>query len=252
MESLQASQKLLEEAVSQPAKPAVAQRFNISDVADVASGGVGGAGAARAGSECAWSESHDLQQTNEGSGHAGGAHAQQTQQSHGASTHCRGQPPGDADQDMGTGNWWESGGWQQHHQHQQPRWQPYGHGKWSKTDWADAWEEERGGGEDEGAQEPAAKHRRHDYPGGADAACDVDAAAAAAAAAAAESARANAEAQRAHAERVAAVVNQAIDAGVQPITQTGEELQMLDANQLAAWVAEHLHDAAAPSRQGTQ
>ncbi len=247
LESLQASQRLLEQAVSQPAKPAVAQQFNIGDAA---CGDARGAGAPGTGSECAWSESHDLPQTIDGGGQAAAAHPPQAQQGHGAGQRCSDHPPGGDDQDMGTGNWWESGGWQQH-QHQQHRWQPHGHGKWSKTDWADAWEEERGGGgEDEGAREPAAKHRRQDCPGSADAGGEADAAAAAAAAAAAEVARAKAEAQRAHAERVAAVVNQAIDAGVQPLTPAGEELHMLDANQLAAWVAEHLHEAATPNRQG--
>ncbi len=197
------------------------------------------------GSECAWSESRDLQQADaSGGGQATNDHGRQAGQGHGTEADLGARPPSDADQDMGSGNWWETGDWQQH---QQRRWRTYGHGKWHKTDWADAWEEERRGNEDGGAQEPAAKHRRQDHGGGTDAMGEAEAAPAAAAAAMAEAARANAEAQRCHAEKVAAIVNQAIDAGVQPITQAGEELHMLDANQLAAWVAEHLQHAIAPA-----
>ncbi len=244
LESLQASQKLLQDAVTRPAGSATAQQF---DIGDGAGGAPGGQGARMGGSECEWSESHDLP---ERGGQHGGDQGGQAMQDREADAGQESRPPPEADQDMGSGNWWETGDWRQH---QQRRWQSHGHGKWCKTDWADAWEEERGGCGERDAQEPAAKHRRQDHGGGADAAGDADATAAAAAAAVAETARANAEAQRCHAERVATIVNQAIDAGVQPITHAGEDLHMLDANQLAAWVAEHLQHVVAPASQsGTQ
>ncbi len=49
-----------------------------------------------------------------------------------------------------------------------------------------------------------------------------------------------ADAARQHAEMLAAVTSGAIAAGVQPITETGTELHLLDIHQLAAWAAEHL------------
>ncbi len=105
---------------------------------------------------------------------------------------------------------------------------------------------------------PSKQHRRQDDPhtemeganavpaeGGPVAAAAHQAAAAAAAAALAEqqaaaAAQQQAELARQHAVLLANVMEGAIRAGVQPITATGDDLQTLDAHQLAAWAAEHL------------
>ncbi len=130
---------------------------------------------------------------------------------------------------MGSGSWWETGTWMHH----QPRWHECGHGKWAKSSWADAWEYEHGDGGDAEARavEPTPKHRRQgegttgEPPSGAGAAAGT-------------------EASRQLAERAEAITLQAIDAGVQPLTADGDELHVLDANQLDAWVAEHLQQRA--------
>ncbi len=230
--SLQTSQRLLEDAVG--AKRAAAN-YDIGDGDR---------------SESAWSESHDLRKGGEAATGAalvdggGGGAAQQAD-------------AGD-DQDMGTGNWWESNQWKAH----QPHWREDGYGMWRRQDWADAWEAEHqqqppqqqhqpprhqsqlqreaDGDGDNGA--PSAKYRRQDdfVQPAPPTPTLAELAAAAASNACAEAARATAEARRAHAERVAMVVAQAIDMGIQPLTHSGEELHMLDGDQLAAWAAENL------------
>ncbi len=46
--------------------------------------------------------------------------------------------------------------------------------------------------------------------------------------------------KRLHGERLERVVAAAIDAGINPVTERGEDLRMLDTHQLDAWVAENL------------
>ncbi len=212
--SLAVSQRLLEGAIGQ--EGSTAQAFDIGDDA--------------------WSESHDLAGA-KGSSNAGLA-------SNGGSGGCGGGggPHADhgqqRDQDMGSGAWWESG---QQWRQDQPRWHECGHGKWSRSDWADAWEEEHaaaGAADEGGTVEPSAKHRRQDQRQDDQQQGTAAGTAAAEAAANAASAVARAEASRLLAERAAAVTLQAIEAGIQPLTPSGEELHLLDANQLEAWVAE--------------
>ncbi len=136
---------------------------------------------------------------------------------------------------MGTGSWWETNTWRP-----QTQWHEYGHGKWTRRSWADAWEAEHAKHDESDATEPAAKHQRHDAEGESQLPNHADAAAAAINAACAQAAQV-AQARVQQAERVALVINSAIDAGIQPITDSGEELHMLDAQQLDAWVDEHMH-----------
>jgi hypothetical protein len=51
------------------------------------------------------------------------------------------------------------------------------------------------------------------------------------------------ERSRKHNERANHIIALAVEAGVTPLTASGEELIMLDANQLDAWVAECLPSA---------
>ncbi len=233
--SLQTSQRLLEDAVG--AKTAAAS-YDIGDGDR---------------SEAAWSESHDLRME--------GAAATHENSADGGAGGAAPQGGADADQDMGSGCWWEGDPWKAKHHH----WTEDGYGKWRRQSWADAWETEHqqqppqqqqqptrhqaqpqreyDGDEDSGA--PSAKYRRqegHVQPA-PPTPTPAELAAAAASNACAEAARATAEARRAHAERVAMVVARAIDMGVQPLTQDGEELHMLDADQLAAWTAENLQES---------
>ncbi len=127
------------------------------------------------------------------------------------------------------------------------RWQQCGHGNWQRSSWADAWESEQLGGEamltDGDTDEPCRKNRRlgenadGDQPpmqqqqqqqGGAGPA------------AAAGAAATPADAERAHAGMLSCIIARAMAAGVQPVTQAGEDLQMLGMDQLMAWAAENL------------
>jgi hypothetical protein len=134
---------------------------------------------------------------------------------------------------MGDGEWWATSRaeWDSG-----VRWQECGHGKWSRTraDWADAWEDERAW-EDGGAAQPAAARRRLEPTpqapqGGTDEGGND----------AGGTGMDDARRKQLHAERVQRVIAAAIEAGVQPLTSTGDDLQVLDANQLDAWAAENL------------
>ncbi len=207
LSTLSSSQALLDQA----AAAGSAQAYDIGDPAD-ADGGCGGRG--WDGSE--WSESHELLD----------------QDPHGGCDQGHRDAGLDQDQAMGTGYWWEDPGvqWQQ-----SVRWEPRGHSKWQRSSWADSWEQER---EEEAAAEdpPAAVRRRLDPSvgapqgevGGAPTTPPIDEAQEAAAR------------QQQHAKRVAQVVQRAIDKGVQPLTESGEELQLLDPQQLQTWVDEKL------------
>ncbi len=158
---------------------------------------------------------------------------------------ARGDGEQDRDQSMGTDNWWDSpsrrwGG--------TVRWQAGGHGKWTRSSWADQLEEEHGNTEGEDSLPPAARRRldtveesqvveaeaqqqrqgspsQPPVPRGAAGgpACEDPE-----------------ERKRRHNERVNNIITMAVEVGVTPLTSTGEELQLLDANQLDAWVAECL------------
>ncbi len=207
LSTLSSSQALLEQATATGS----AQAYDIGDSADADH-----AGDCRGWNGSEWSESHEFLDQD--------LHVDRDQGQYEAGE--------EQDQAMGTGYWWEDPGeqWQQ-----TVRWEPRGHSKWQRSSWADSWEQER---EEEAASEdpPAAVRRRLDPSvaapaegvGGAPPTPPVD-----------EAAEAAARRQQ-HAKRVAQVVQRAIDKGVQPITESGEELQLLDPQQLAAWVDEKL------------
>jgi hypothetical protein len=140
------------------------------------------------------------------------------------------------DQSMGTGDWWDAparrwGG-------DGTRWQPSGHSKWRRASWADQSEEEPRGADEEDGPPAAARRRLEATPAGRDGDAARDGAASAAAAVQ------DAEAQkRLHGERLNHIIAAAVDAGVTPLTQQGEDLRLLDPHQLDAWVAENLSGA---------
>ncbi len=180
-----------------------------------------------------WSESHELraegncwdQQEGHGGdqGDAGGGGSRARDEDR------------DADHPMGTGAWWEGS---RTYWEAGARWEACGHGKWarSRPSWADSWEEERQRGDQEDALPPAARRRleptqpqpaqprdaREDGEGQGGAADDPE------------------RRRQQHNERIQRVISAAIDAGVQPLTSSGEELYVLDADQLDAWATEHL------------
>ncbi len=223
--TLSNSKALLEKAIS--TAPA-AQRYDIADDAD--GDGLDGDGMDEedeSWEESQWSESHELPADNvEGAAAALGASV----------GHAAAAAQGDqGEHDEGHRGWWDAGyaGWGAG-----TRWEACGHGKWTRTSWADSWEmevEQPSG--DEG--QPAAARRRLEpraadgsggaSGGGADGGGDA----------------ADTEARkRQHEARVERIVQAAIDAGVQPLTHDGEELRALDPHQLDAWVAENLQAAA--------
>ncbi len=150
-------------------------------------------------------------------------------------------PAMDQDMDGEERKWdhWEQAQWEG------PKWREYGHGRWSRSAWADAWEQEHCGGHDsDGGDERPNKQRRQDEPSGqlqagAPAGAGAPVATAPPQAGPTEAQRA-AEAARQHAELLAAITMRAIDSGIQPITESGGDLQLLDVHQLTAWAAEHL------------
>ncbi len=196
--TLTSSKTLLEKAI--PAK--AAQAFDIGD--DVGDRGARGQG--QRDEESEWSESHELAPNDDAMDDADPT-------------------DGDFDDDgnRGTDNWWE----ESHTQWQATsRWAPCGYGKWERSSWADSWEQEHGRGTNhDGDAPPAARRRLDDHPPPA-------------APAAAAAAPTDAERARLHRERVDLITQRAIDAGIQPITHKGEDLHVLDAASLDAWVAE--------------
>ncbi len=189
-----------------------------------------------------WSESHELYGTGDGTGTAascgqGAGHLAQGQQSAGkVSAH--------------DGHDWSH--WAHRHWHT-PQWQADQHGIWHRASWADQWEAEHGqdmgwdscrrgapaqnarqgrSGDDSDTGEPSAKHRRQQ---GAVRDMDLDGAGPPADGAGAEMSGA-----AAYEAQVADIVNKAISAGVQPLTEDGDELITLSPEQLSQWVATHL------------
>ncbi len=209
LSTLSSSKALLEQAIA----PRGAQAYDIGDAADE---DYGDDHEGWDGSD--WSESHDLQdkgaQVVGGQGNVGGSSYD------------------DHDQCMGSGYWWDS----PHEQWQQAvRWEPCGHGKWARSSWADSWEREYGTGT-AGDEAPAAARRRLDPQANTPPEGGEGDAPPAATDEAADAARRKQQ----HDARVARIIQRAIDAGVQPITSAGEELQLLDPHRLDEWVAEKL------------
>ncbi len=134
------------------------------------------------------------------------------------------------DQPMGSGEWWDEPRWRA-----KARWHPSGYGQWTRSSWADSWEEENLG--EDGADQGAAKHRRTQEPAPATT-NDAETAVASGATSGGESEAAAAAARlRNFDERVAAIISRAIELGIQPLTDKGEELQLLTPGQLDEWVA---------------
>ncbi len=189
-------------------RPHGTQEFDIADGGDAA----GGEGDGWWEGESDWSESHELPNA----------------------TPTGGEPPGgqgadpstmaaaEQDQCMGTDNWWDksTAAWDEG-----ARWQECGHGKWTRASWADSWEQEQE------AEGPAVARRRLEpAPPPSTTADDADTHDAAGAE----------QRRRQHGERAQRIILAAINAGVQPVTSTGEELHLLDPNALDAWAAENL------------
>ncbi len=197
--TLTSSKALLERAI--PTK--TAQSFDIGD-----SGGSAGDQGTRQeeGEGSEWSESHELMAD------VGGA----------AGDGAADDDDGD-DRDMCTDDWWG-----EPHQRWQAasRWSSCGYGKWERSSWADSWEQEQGRAADEEGAPPAARRRLDDQPqtttpAATSTTTDAD------------------QRDRQHRDRINLVIHRAIDAGIQPITTTGEDLHVLDSAGLDAWVAEH-------------
>ncbi len=207
LSSLATSQTLLEQAFA----PEGTQAYNIGDTDDADDGDHV---EAWDGSE--WSESKELR----GDGmctEAGPPHR----------ADCA---TADHDQTMGSGYWWEEQGeqWQQG-----VRWEPCGHGKWHRSSWADTWEQEQRDEDASGGEQPAAVRRRLGPQGGERASEGGGAPPTSTAGDAADAATRKQQ----HERRVARLVQRSIDAGIQPLTDSGEELLLLDSSQLDQWVA---------------
>ncbi len=174
------------------------------------------------GEDSVWSESHDLHgQVGTGDGN----------DEWGPWSY----PPRDAegDQPMGSGEWWDEPRWRT-----KSRWHPNGYGQWTRSSWADQWEEEYQC--DDGAEQGAAKHRRTQEPAPAPASAAAETADASGATTDGDPEAAAAARLRHYNERVAAIIARAIELGIQPLTDEGEDLQLLSPGQLDAWVAAKL------------
>ncbi len=228
--TLSTSQALLEEAIHQPR---YAQRFDIGD-------GGGGTDAdgddRRQDDDCdsLWSESHELRDRGDTRAWAGDQTMQYDDDDPGHAGAEDG--GGEADYSMGTGQWWDMSysDWQKG-----VRWESCGHGKWSRTrsSWADSWEEERRHDDEENTQPAAARRRLEPAPVPCATTGERGAATEAGAGAGGDDVRRQ---QQQHDDRVQHIIRAAIAAGVQPVTAKGEDLHILDADQLAAWAAERL------------
>ncbi len=169
-----------------------------------------------------WSESHELQ----GNGKHAGSDATATQAGAMAAERT---DEGQQCQGMDMDDWWGASygdGWRSG-----VRWEATGHGKWARTSWADSWECEQDEDAAGSAHPPTARRRLEPAAPETGAAREV--------AGASEVKDAAARRQQ-HQERAQKIILAAIEAGVQPLSASGEELHMLDENQLSAWAAEHL------------
>ncbi len=219
--TLSNSQSLLEEAMA--GAPPV-QTFDIGEEEGMERCENGGNGPCD-GSDSEWSESHEMRDV---WSEQGGPRTDRGATQDGEWAGAR-----DSAQTTGGGGWWQTSraDWEDG-----VRWQECGHGKWAKAraSWADAWESE-GAGVDGETDQPAAARRRlgpapqgvpnctgHDADGGRDPASD------------------DTQRRQPHADRVQLIIAAAIEAGVQPLTASGEDLQLLSPEQLDAWAAENL------------
>ncbi len=232
--TLAASKTALESAVSSPPERQAGQ-YHIGEASDRWDGW----------SE--WSESHDMHGQPWGNGNSGDARHDWGE----------GWPHGEQqDEPMGTGDWWDTperrwGG--------AARWRECGFGKWSKTSWADQLEEEQGRGGDGGDDgQPPAVRRRVEASGDERTTTDAtpqptqqqhqqrpvqQQATQGSSSAAVDPNNTPEDRRRRHHERINHIVALAVEAGVTPLTASGEELIMLDEDQLHAWVAECLPSA---------
>ncbi len=206
---------------------------------------IGGGGRDEWEAQSAWSESHDLHGQHWGGGHGDGpghddddwgARQRQGPGAHDYVTdddHDQG-----ADQSMGTGDWWDSSP-TRHWGGEGTRWQPSGHSKWRRASWADQSEGDLRGEEEDDGPPAAARRRLGAAPTGRgdDLAQSGDASAATATQVRNDDAETR---KRLHGERLERVVAAAIDAGINPVTERGEDLRLLDTHQLDAWVEENL------------
>ncbi len=204
----------------------------------------------------AWSESHDMHGGAWGGRRDGEGCADVWPRGGGRGSAATGADADDGDdmdgvqdQYMGTDNWWDIPA---HRWGGGARWQPCGHGKWSRASWADQLEREHDGldDDDDGDCQPAAARRRLDgdsagqHKEGAPPTQPQQHAQAQASAARARASDGDPEEQkRLHSARLDAIIAMAVDTGVTPLTQSGEDLHLLDPHQLDAWVAENLPTA---------
>ncbi len=173
-----------------------------------------------------WSESHDLR-----------AHGGDDPNDDGWGPWTCPQLDPAQDQSMGGGEWWDDPHWKS-----RTKWTSSGYGQWSRTSWADSWEEERQQDGEEATQ-GAAKHRRKLGQSATSTSAEADGTAAASSVPSGEAEAAAAARLRQYNERVSAIVSTAIDRGIQPITDEGEELHVLTPAQLDEWVAAKLPSA---------
>ncbi len=232
--TLSDSQRRLEEVAGGDA-----DRHQACDTFDIGDGEDEGDAMSQA---TAWSESHEVHESGGGTGADG---AREHRSEHGAYNESAvgGEPI------VGQGGWnrWTQRQWNV------PQWQTDQHGKWHRASWADQWEAEHGqaagwascrkgaptqetrngaDGNDSDNGEPSAKHRRQQVE-------DVSMESGGSSASAVEAGTGTAGATS-YAAQVEDIVNKAINAGVQPLTETGAELITLSREQLSQWVATHL------------
>ncbi len=212
-----------------------------------------------------WSEDHEV--------HGQGAATHEDTGGRSAQACDHGGGSAGVDVAIGGGNWqrWDDGKWNA------PHWHTDRHGRWRRANWADQWEDEfpqeAGWAQgrqvssaqgtrrvedrhDEDTGEPSTKHRRQ-RASAVDNAMDVesaDAPTATVGTGAASGAQATAAAvatapatpttgpagAAAYERQVSDIVNKAINMGVQPLTDTGEDLVTLSPEQLARWVEVNL------------
>ncbi len=218
------------------------------DILEGAYGGGGGAQAYDIGGDCErwdcgseWSESHEL------GDRPGGGDGRVL--ANGDGDHWE-DDQGD-DQSMGTGDWWDA---PQRRWKAGARWQACGHGQWARSSWADQLEDERQGTGDDGGPPPPARRRLAPCETGHDTCGEQHQPSLHSPAqpqhqqtgqgVAATSPEADPEVQkRLQCERVEHIISMAINAGVNPVTPSGDDLRLLDPHSLDAWVAEHFPEA---------
>ncbi len=183
-----------------------------------------------------WSESHDVQGQHWGRGDASRTLDQRTHAAPHDETH---------DESMGTDEWWDAPArrWGT-----SARWQSCGYGQWSRSSWADQLEEEMDDHDDGDGQPPTARRRLGErMEGGAQQPQtqppQQPLQPAPQPPVVGEPTISAADRQRKHTERVNHIVSLAVEAGVTPLTSSGEELLMLGPEQLEEWVAECLPSA---------